>query len=91
MKKGEFDNAIKDFDTVIQIQPDSAEPYNNRGEARLHLKEWEKAKSDLITAKDMGADIISTFHNDYANVEDFEQKTGIQLPEDIAELLTPRV
>ena len=91
LKKGEFDNAIKDFDTVIQIQPDSAEPYNNRGEARLHLKEWEKAKSDLITAKDMGADIITTFHNDYASVEDFEQKTGIQLPEDIAELLTPQV
>ena len=89
--RGEFDDAVKDFDKVIQLQPDSAEPYNNRGEARLHLKEWEKAKLDLITAKDMGADIITTFHNDYASVEDFEQKTGIQLPEDIAELLTPQV
>ena len=62
---------------------------NNRGEAWLHLQEWEKAKSDLITAKDLGVDIIAAFHNDYANVEDFEQKTGIQLPEDIAALLTP--
>ncbi len=88
-KKGEFDNAIKDFDKAIQVQPDSVETYNNRGEAWLHLQEWEKAKSDLITAKDMGVDIIDTFHNDYENVEDFEQKTGIQLPEDIAALLTP--
>ena len=88
-KKGEFDNAIKDFDKVIQVQPDSVETYNNRGEAWLHLQEWEKAKSDLITAKDMGVDIIAAFHNDYENVEDFEQKTGIQLPEDIVALLTP--
>ena len=89
-KKGEFDNAIKDFDKTIQLQPDLVEPYYNRGEAWLHLQEWEKAKSDLRTAKDMGADIISTFHNDYASVEDFQQKTGVQLPEDIAALLTPR-
>ena len=88
-RKGEFDNAIKDFDTVIQLKPDDAETYNNRGEVWLHLQEWEKAKSDLITAKDMGADIIAVFHKDYASVEDFEQKTGIQLPEDIAALLTP--
>ena len=63
--------------------------YNDRGEAWLHLQEWEKAKSDLITAKDMDVDIIAAFHNDYESVEDFEQKTGIQLPEDIVALLTP--
>ena len=89
MRKGEFNNAIKDFNTVIQLKSDSAEPYNNRGEAWLHLQEWEKAKTDLITAKNMGVDIITAFHNDYANIADFEQKTGIQLPEDIAALLTP--
>ena len=88
-KKGEFDNAIKDFDKVIQLQPDLVEPYYNRGEAWLHLQEWEKAKSDLITAKDVGEDITALFHNDYKSIEDFEQKTGIQLPADIAALLTP--
>ena len=88
-KKGNFDDAIKDFDTIIQLQPDHAESYNNRGETWLHLQEWERAKSDLITAKDMGADIITSFHDEYASVEDFEDKTGIQLPEDIGALLTP--
>ena len=88
-KKGDFDNAIKDYNTAIQLNPDDADAYCNRGEAWLHLQEWEKAKSDLMAAKNMGLDIIDSFHNDYASVEDFEQKTGIQLPEDIAALLTP--
>ena len=87
--KGEFDNAIRDYNTAIELKRDLAEAHNNRGKAWLHLQEWKKAKSDLITAKDMGMDIIAAFHNDYKSVEDFEQKTGIQLPEDIATLLTP--
>ena len=49
----------------------------------------EKAKADLITAKDMGTDIVASFRKDYESVADFEQETGIQLPEDIAEMLTP--
>ena len=89
LKKGEFDDAIKDYTKAIQLKSESSVAYCNRGEAWLHLQEWDKAKSDLITAKDMGADIIASFHNDYEGVEDFEQKTGIQLPEDIVALLTP--
>ena len=88
-RKGDFDNAIKDYNKAIQLNPDDAMVYSNRAEAWLHLKDWEKARSDITTAKDMGADIIASFHNDYASVEDFEQKMGIQLPEDIAEMLTP--
>ncbi len=87
--KGEYDNTIPDFDKVIELNPDDAEAYCNRGEAWLHLQEWEKAKSDLMIAQNMGTDIIDSFHNDYASVEDFEQKTGIQLPKDIFALLTP--
>ena len=74
---------------MIELNPDDADAYCSRGEALLHLQEWEKAKSDLTTAQNMGTDIIDSFHNDYASVEDFEQQTGIQLPEDIAAMLTP--
>ncbi|RKU38797.1 hypothetical protein C6496_04645 [Candidatus Poribacteria bacterium] len=88
-RKGEFDNAIRDHNTAIKLNPDDASTYHNRGEARLHLLEWEEAKLDLTAAKNMGLDIIAAFHNDYESVEDFEQKTGIQLPTDIAALLTP--
>ena len=88
-RKGDFDNAIKDYTKVIQINPSDAEGYSNRGEVWLHLQEWEKAKSDLTTAKNMGLDIIASFHNEYTSVADFEQKTGIQLPPDITALLAP--
>ena len=88
-KKGEYDNAITDFDKAIELKPDDAQAYSNRGEVLLHLNEMVKAKADLITAKDMGTDIVAAFRNDYESVEDFEQKTGIQLPEDIAAMLTP--
>ena len=88
-KKGDYNRAIEDYDKAIEIQPDDAELYSNRGEALLHLNEMEKAKADLITAKEMGVDIVASFRNDYESVADFEQKTGIQLPEDIAAMLTP--
>ena len=89
-KKGDYNRAIEDFNKAIEIQSDDAQAYGNRGEVWLHLKDWEKAKVDLITAKEMGNDIVAAFCIDYDSVADFEQKTGIQLPEDIAEMLTPQ-
>ena len=88
-KKGDYNRAIEDYDKAIEIQPDYADSYCNRGEAWLHLKDWEKAKSDLTIAKNKGMDIVASFRNDYESVADFEQETGIQLPEDIVAMLTP--
>ena len=87
-QKGEFDNAINDYTKAIKLKFDYADVYYNRGEAWLHLQEWEKARVDLAYARDNSVDIATSFHNDYESVADFKQKTGIQLPEDIAELLT---
>ena len=88
--KGDFDSVISDCNTAIQLNPNYAEAYYNRGEAWLHLQEWDRARSDMRTVQNMGADITIGFRNDYANVADFEQKTGVQLPEDITEMLTPQ-
>ena len=88
-KKGDYNRAIEDYDKAIELKPDLAELYSNRGEALLHLNEMEKAKADLITAKEMGVDIVAAFRIDYESVADFERKTGIQLPPDIAKMLTP--
>ena len=85
--RGDFDAAIVDYSRAIELNPKNAGAYCNRGEAWLHLKEWEKAKADLTTAKDMGNDIIKSFHNAYESVEDFEAKLGVKVPEDIAALL----
>ena len=69
---------------------DARDPFvhYNRGMAWLHCREWEKARLDLVYARDMMVDIISSFQEDYESIEVFEEKYGIQLPADIAEMLT---
>ena len=71
--QGEYDHAIKDF---------HATAHYTRGLARLHLKHWQEAKSDLTSAKNIGLD-IATFSR-----EDIEQNFEVKLPEDIAAMLT---
>ena len=88
-KKGDFDAAIADYSKAIELKPEFADAYTNRGEAWLHLQQWEKAKADLTTAKDMGSDIVASFHNDYESVENFEALRDVEVPEDIAALLNP--
>ena len=86
-REGNFKVAIQDYSKAITLNPKFASAYSHRGEAWLHLRKWEKAKSDLSTAKNLGADIVASFHNDYESVEAFEAKHGEQVPEDIAALL----
>ena len=87
--KGDYEKAIADYTQAIQLNPDLAQAYSNRGEVLLHLRDWEKAEADLITAKEMGIDIIASFRNDYKSVEDFKDRNGFELSENIAEMLTP--
>ena len=89
-KKREYDKAIKDYNEVIKREPNYAGAYSARGEAWLHRKEWKRARVDLTFARNAGVDIVALFHNDYKSVEDFEQKNGVQLPEDIEAMLTQR-
>ena len=86
--KGDFDTAIRDYNRSIELNPEYAQAYSNRGRAWLHLREWEKAKADLITAKNMATDIVASFHVDYKSIADFEAKHGAEMPEDIAALLS---
>ena len=89
LSKGEIKLAIENSSMAIKLNPELDQPYYTRGEARLHLQEWDKAKADLNVAKNKRLDIIALFHNKYGNIAIFEQKTGIQLPTDIAIMLTP--
>ena len=89
-KQGDYERAIIDYNTAIQLKLDYADAYYNRGEVGLQLREWEKAREDLNTAKDKGVDIIAGLHNDYKSVEDFEKRHGVNLPADIAAMLTQR-
>ena len=57
------------------------------GRGMVALKEWEKAKADLMTAKNKGVDIVASFRNDYKSVKEFEAKNAVKVPEDLAALL----
>ena len=90
LNKGEVDRAIVDYTEAIELKPSLTGVYYNRGVAWLRLREWEKAKADLVEARVMGINIIAAFRNDYGSITGFEQLTGVQLPADVAEMLTPR-
>ena len=87
--KDEFDLAISDYSEAIKCNPQLAIAYYNRIMCWLYLRNWQEAKSDLTTTRDMGMDIIALFRNACRTVEAFEKKNGIKLPEDIAAMLTP--
>ena len=88
LSKNEFNLAIESYTTVIGLNPELAMAYYSRGVAWLSLSEWEKAKADIAAAKKIGLDIITSFQKTYRSLAAFEQKHGVQVPEDIVALLT---
>ena len=82
-----FCQAISDYDKAIELDCGYASAYGNRGETWLHLKNWPKAKADLTKAKALGRDLVASFQNDYASVEEFEQENNVELPGEIKEML----
>ena len=90
LEKEEIDLAIVDYNKVIELMPDKAKPdwYYRRCIARLRLENWEKAMEDLTISQDMGLDITASFSTEYGDITDFEEEFGVELPEDIAAMLT---
>ena len=91
--KGDIDLAIQDLDRTLELNPNYAEAYYSRGFTWLNMREWERARSDLSTAKKLGVDIKSSFRasfvsSGYQSVSEFQQKNNIELPTDITALLT---
>ena len=87
-KQQAYKDAIVHYNRAIELDSEERYTYNNRGECWLHLEEWDKAGEDLTRAQDMGSDIVAAFHYDYkGSIEEFKQKTGIELPRWIAVLL----
>ena len=73
---------------IIKLKSDEARVYLSRGISWLNLGQWEKAKTNLIIARDMGEDVIISFHNNYESVADSEQQNNVKLTEDLAAMLT---
>ena len=90
LSKIDIHRAMDDYNAAIKLNPDSGLAYGNCGVAWLHLQHWGNAKVDLTVAAILGVNIIALFHKIYKSVADFERKTGIRLPEDIAAMLNPK-
>ena len=63
--------------------------YFYRGKEWLTFEKWENARSDLLFAKENGEEIVTAFCNLHKSVGNFEQKHGVQLPNDIVAMLHP--
>ena len=52
--KGDYDRAIADYNRAIQIDPDNAVAYNNRGIAYWRLNDKINARRSFQKAKELG-------------------------------------
>ena len=55
--KGDYEHAIADYTKAIELKPDYADAYYRRSKMWLHLREKEKAKSDMKTASSIGINL----------------------------------
>lgn len=62
-RKGDYDDAIRDYDRAIQLQPDYAEAYNGRGLAYYEKKEYQLAIQDYTQAIRIKPDYAEAFDN----------------------------
>ena len=86
-RKGDLARALEDYDRSLRIRPNQA-AYVNRGLALLRLSRWDEAKSDLLSARNMGMDLVSVFRADHGSVAAFEEKNNLKLPPDIADIVS---
>ena len=84
------EHAIENFTKAIQLNSGFPMAYCMRASARLHTKEWDKAKTDLKVASELGLDVVALFHEVYRSIENCERIIGTQLPEDIKAMMTQR-
>ena len=87
---GKHDRAIQDCSKAIELKSNDAIAYCNRGVAWLSVKDMGKARSDLFCAQGLGFDVASAFSNHFGSVATYQQKYNVQLPTDIAAMVTRR-
>ncbi len=69
LKKGEFDQAIANFNAVVRLDSKSAVAYRQRGIAWLEKGEFDKAAADLNKAIELAAkpDAVSYYYRGLAS------------------------
>ena len=82
---GDLKGAIQDFTTAVDLTPEDPMLYFERAIIRLRRQEWAEARADLEAARNQGANFKGLFNQEIRN---FEERYGVVLPKDIAEMLT---
>ncbi len=85
--RGNFESALADFDEAIKLTSESPNTYFTRGIICLCLQEWERARKDMASARDLGMNIINVFQSQYKSIANFEKKNNVQIPKNIREML----
>ena len=62
-QKGNRENAIEYYTRAIELNPEYADAYNNRGNAYRNLKEYEKAISDYNRAIELNPEDADAYEN----------------------------
>ena len=83
----DLDRAMEDYNKALCLRPNMV-AFFNRGIRLLQLGEWERARSDLLSSRNMGFNLVSAFRYGYESVVEFEGKHTVKLPADIGEMLT---
>ena len=86
-RKGDLARALEDYDHALRIRPNQA-AYANRGFGLLQQSRSDEARSDLLSARNMGMDLVSVFRADHGSVAAFEEKNNLKLPPDIADIVS---
>ena len=82
--------AVYDCTKALRLNPNMGVAYGTCGVAWLHYGHWKKAKADFTVATILRVDVSTLFHHFYESLQVFEQKTEIQIPADVADMLVPR-
>jgi len=61
--RGDYQQAVSDFNLAIGLDPDSAETYNNRGATYLHTGDQQNAIADFSHAIQLRPDYAMAFNN----------------------------
>ncbi|MXV82725.1 tetratricopeptide repeat protein [Candidatus Poribacteria bacterium] len=83
--------AVYDCTKALRLNPDVGVAYGTCGVAWLHYGHWKKAKADFTVATILRVDISALFHHFYESTHAFAQKTKIQIPADVADMLAPQI
>ena len=85
--KGSLELALSDYSTAITLNPDNANAFYYRGIYWLTQADWQRARTDLDKATNLGLDVRSLFLNTYESVSTFNQYCLAEVPQDIGEVL----